>query len=124
MKKSLDPRHLKRIDIMQQLFSDSFKNKRQNVQNPDIIGIYKNQEGIDNLIEGSAPQFPIKKIARVDVAILRLAVYELMIAKKEPFKVIIDEAVELAKEFGSASSSSFINGVLGTIYNKLSNESR
>lgn len=124
MKKSLDPRHLKRIGIMQQLFSDSFKNKRQNVQNPDIIGIYKNQEGIDNLIEGSAPQFPIKKIARVDVAILRLAVYELMIAKKEPFKVIIDEAVELAKEFGSASSSSFINGVLGTIYNKLSNESR
>ena len=124
MKKSLDPRHLKRIDIMQQLFSDSFKNKRQNVQNPDIIGIYKNQEGIDNLIEGSAPQFPIKKIARVDVAILRLAVYELMIAKKEPFKVIIDEAVELAKEFGSASSSSFINGVLGTIYNKLSNKSR
>ena len=105
---------------MQQLFSDSFKNKRQNVQNPDIIGIYKNQEGIDNLIEGSAPQFPIKKIAKIDVAILRLAIYELYVAKNVPFKVVIDEAVELAKEFGSENSSSFINGVLGTIHKKIS----
>ena len=117
-----DPRHLKRIAIMQKLFSDSFKPVINKRSAKDIRNIYQNIGKIDKLIEESAPQFPIGKIAKIDVAILRQAVYELTLAKKAPYKVVIDEAIELAKEFGSESSSSFINGVLGTIYKKVSHE--
>lgn len=59
--------------------------------------------------------WPVEKLNRIDLAILRLAIYELG-NEKIPPKVVIDEAVELAKEFGSENSSSFVNGVLGTIY--------
>ena len=67
------------------------------------------------MITQTAPEWPLDKLNKTDLAILRLAVYELTITKKEPVKVIIDEAIELAKELGSESSSSFVNGVLGTI---------
>lgn len=70
---------------------------------------------IDPLIEKSAPAFPLEGIAKIDVAILRLATFELLFEKKEPPKVIIDEAVELAKEFGGEGSPAFVNGVLGTL---------
>jgi len=78
--------------------------------------IQPNLEYIDKLIEKAAPQFPLVKIAKIDVAILRLAIYELCVKKNQPPKVIIDEAIELGKEFGSDKSPAFINGVLGTIY--------
>ena len=73
---------------------------------------------IDPLIEKAAPEFPLDKIGKVDLAILRLAVYELVVDKKEPEKVIIDEAVELAKVFGGDGSPPFVNGVLGSILEK------
>lgn len=73
---------------------------------------------IDKAIETSAPQFPVDKISKIDVAVLRLAVYELLFEKSQPQKVIIDEAIELAKEFGGDKSPSFINGVLGHILKK------
>ncbi len=73
---------------------------------------------IDTIISRVAVQWPIDQIAKADLAILRLAVYELLYAKAAPDKVVIDEAVELAKEFGSQSSASFVNGVLGTVVNK------
>lgn len=76
-------------------------------------------KNIDSAIETAAPEWPITKIARVDLAILRLAVYELAITKKEPPKVVIDEAIELAKRYGNEHSASFINGALGTIYKKI-----
>lgn len=76
---------------------------------------------IDPLIEKAAPQFPVNKIAKVDVAILRLAIFELLFAKSEPPKVIIDEAVELAKELGGDGSPTFVNGVLGTIVKQVKN---
>lgn len=118
MKKASDPRHLKRIEIIEQLFALSFKSKdRKHPPFPaEIENINKNREKIENLIEKSAPEFPVNKISKIDVAILMLSVYELVIIKKEPPKVIIDEAIELAKEFGSESSPGFVNGVLGTIY--------
>ena len=103
---------------MQSLFSDIFSHKI-NRKNVILNAIYDNLKIIDKLIEESAVQFPIEKIARVDASILRLAVYELVLERKEPPKVIIDEAIELAKEFGSDTSSSFINGVLGAIYKNM-----
>lgn len=70
---------------------------------------------IDERIRVAAPEWPVDKIAKIDLAILRLAVYELTVEKKEPPKVVIDEAIELAKEFGNEHSPQFVNGVLGTI---------
>ena len=72
---------------------------------------------IDNKIKSSATAWPIDKLNKIDLAILRLAIYEID-QENTPPKVIIDEAVELAKEFGSENSPSFVNGVLGTIYKK------
>jgi len=66
-------------------------------------------------MQGSSPAWPIDKLNKIDLAILRLSIYELLIGNIPP-KVIIDEAVEIAKEYGSESSPSFVNGVLGTIY--------
>ena len=98
MKTAKDPRHQKRITVVQELFSVSFK-KGENYL-PKTKQILKLLNKIDPLITSSAPEFPLDKIAKVDLAILRLAIYELTIEKKEPPKVIIDEAVELAKELG------------------------
>ena len=113
MKTSSDPRHLKRRKIVRKLFSYSFTNKP--MEDTEIDEILPHLKSIDDYIRLAAPEWPIEKINRIDLAILRLAVYELKIVKKEPPKVIIDEAVELAKEFGSEASSSFINGTLGTL---------
>lgn len=75
-----------------------------------------NEQGkIDKIISKAAPEWPIKQINRIDLAILRLAIFELIIAPSEPSKAVIDEAIELAKSFGSEKSPGFINGVLGTV---------
>ena len=77
--------------------------------------IFDNRSTIDEYIAKAAPEYPIEKINKIDLAILRLAIFELMIEKKEPENVIIDEAIELAKEFGGEASPAFINGALGTL---------
>jgi transcription antitermination protein NusB len=113
MKSSNDPRHKKRITQMQKLFASSFQNK-----NPDTVikPIIENLTTIDEKIHVAAPEWPIDKIAKIDLAILRLACFELTIVKKEPPKALIDEAIELAKAYGNQNSPQFINGVLGTIF--------
>lgn len=68
------------------------------------------------LISKNAPVWPIAQIAPIDLATLRLSIWELLYKKnKEPYKVVVDEAIEIAKEYGSESSPKFINGVLGSI---------
>ncbi|MBI2036056.1 transcription antitermination factor NusB [Candidatus Microgenomates bacterium] len=118
MKTRNDPRHILRIKKMQALFSLSFHDKKANSGRKQLDDIVNHIKGIDKLIEKSAPAFPIDKVAKVDLAILRLAVYELLFIKTNPPKVVIDEAVELAKEFGSDTSGGFVNGVLGNILTK------
>lgn len=81
-----------------------------------IAGTLDNITKADDFIAPAAPEWPIDQIAKMDLTILRLAVYELMIKREVPPKVVINEAVELAKSFGGDNSSKFINGVLGTIY--------
>ena len=114
MKTSQDPRHKKRQKLIQELFSVDFHKQRVSKQSREIL-IQK--DIIDNEIQKAAPDFPVDKINKIDLAILRLAVYELIIEKKEPQNVIIDEAVEIAKEFGNDTSPAFVNGVLGHILN-------
>jgi N utilization substance protein B len=113
MKTSSDPRHLRRREAVKMLFAQTFAKQ---ALTPDLVkNILKKQKKIDEKIKVAAPQWPIENLNRIDLAILRLAVYELE-NEDTPPKVVIDEAVELAKEYGSESSSSFVNGVLGTIY--------
>lgn len=99
---------------MQELFTWAFQ-KDQMPEAERVQKIIADLKPIDIAIQSSAPSWPIDKINRVDLAILRLAVYELTLERKNPPKVIVDEAVELAKEFGGQSSPSFINGVLGKL---------
>ena len=85
-----------------------------------VRGVLKEQEGLDAKIQPIAPDWPIEQIARVDRNILRIGVYELLNDSEiVPPKVAINEAVELAKAFGSDNSSKFVNGVLGTAYRTL-----
>lgn len=113
MKTRSDPRHLRRRKTVRSLFSYIFQ-KDQPIS-PQANEVISNLSLLDKEIINSAPEWPLERINKIDLAILRLATYELLIQKKEPPKVIIDEAVELAKEFGSESSAAFINGVLGNI---------
>jgi len=97
---------------MQKLFSYSFDASHAA---KDIEEFKKHTTEIDAIIQKAAPEWPLKKISKVDLAILRLAVWELHFEKKEPPKVIIDEAVELAKSYGNEHSAKFVNGALGSI---------
>ena len=95
------------------MFAESFS--KQKTKGKTTAKILAKKGSIDKVIQKAATAWPVDKLNKIDLAILRLAVYELYL-KKTPPKVVIDEAVELAKEFGAESSPSFINGVLGTIY--------
>jgi transcription antitermination protein NusB len=112
MKTPQDPRHKKRQKLVEDLFRADFHSQKID---PTAQIVLENKELIDSTIHLAAPEFPIEKINKTDLAILRLAVYELLIEQKQPHKVIIDEAIELAKEYGGDTSPSFINGALGNI---------
>lgn len=118
MKTSQDPRHLRRIRIVEQLFAQSFQSTATTDAEAQAI-LDSCASTLDTMIAVAAPEWPLPKIAKIDLAILRLAVYELVIEKQVPPKVIIDEAVELAKAYGNENSPKFINGVLGTILKSL-----
>ena len=112
MKTPNDPRHQKRIERMEGLFSYSFHDK---TENEHLLPIIPHLKEIDACIVKVAPEWPLDKIAKVDLAILRLAVYEMTMEKETPPKVVIDEAVELAKAYGNDGSAKFINGALGAL---------
>jgi N utilization substance protein B len=132
-------RHLGRIVALQTLYEQDF---RREVEDPGldleavlarniaryeetiedkafieglVRGVSSNEAELDDIIRPVAPEWPIEQIARMDRAILRIGVYELLFEKGVPPKVAINEAVELAKAFGGDNSSKFINGVLGTV---------
>ena len=114
MKTSSDPRHKHREAILKSLYAYSVSSSQKS---KSIIPIIARIDKIDTLIAKHAPEWPIAQINKIDLAILLLAIYELRF-EKTPHKVVIDEAVELAKTYGSENSSSFVNGVLGTIIKK------
>lgn len=82
----------------------------------DLVGgVLGNEEEIDKVIERYAPAWPVAQMALIDRNILRLAIFEILFNNKVPVKVVINEAVELAKMFGGDNTPKFINGVLGTV---------
>ena len=80
-----------------------------------VEGVLSNEAEIDRVIEIYAPAWPVAQMALVDRNILRLAIFEILFNNKVPVKVIINEAVDLAKMFGGDNTPKFINGVLGTV---------
>lgn len=80
-----------------------------------VAGVDKNKSELDAVLQPIAPDWPIEQIARMDRLVLRIGAYELVYNKDVPPKVVINEAVELAKGFGGENSSKFVNGVLGTL---------
>jgi N utilization substance protein B len=87
-----------------------------------VNGVISNREQLDQNIRDFAPAWPLDQISIVDRNILRLAIFEILQDNKIPVKVAINEAVELAKTFGSNNSSRFINGVLGSVSNLVANK--
>ena len=82
-------------------------------------GVVENRSAIDELIKKYAPAWPVNQLSVIDRNILRLALYEIRFNKDTPNKVAINEAVELAKAYGSESSPRFINGVLGSVMDEM-----
>ena len=80
-----------------------------------VLGAWEHRDEHDEMIARAAPSWPLRQMPGVDRNILRLALYEMRYGKGVPMKAAINEAVELAKEFGSDASSRFVNGVLGTV---------
>lgn len=137
-------RHLSRTIAMQTLFAWDFNNRNKNLDEivndnffnfaPEfddggfakelVSEVFANLEKIDAYISKYAPEWPINQITLVDRNVLRLGIYELVFSEKIPPKVAINEAIEIAKNFGGESSGKFINGVLGSIYNEMSEEEK
>lgn len=126
-------RHLIRICLMQTIFAVEFKQEdakyvlgrildefAPKVEDRDFAyesleGILKHQDQILSLISKYAPEWPVEKIARIDRAILEIGIYEIMFSSDVPPVVAINEAIEIAKEYGDNSSPKFINGVLSSV---------
>lgn len=81
-----------------------------------VSGVTERTDELDAILQPAAPKWPIAEIARMDRIVLRLSAYELLHSTSVPPKVVINEAVELAKAFGGENSSKFVNGVLGTLH--------
>ncbi len=111
MQTAQDPRHLRRTKIMQALFAYDFSHDSIP---KDLEAFIPQLDTIDAMIAKAAPQWPINQLNKVDLAILRFGVFELLNSDTPP-KVVIDEAIELAKEYGAEHSSKFVNGVLAHI---------
>jgi N utilization substance protein B len=117
VKNKHDPRHINRIKNIQAIFAWECggqpldEDTEIKVVTPKIIEI-------DQIIQENAPKWPLNKINKVDLCILRYALWELIYKKENPSKVVIDEAIEIAKEYGTESSPAFINGVIGSAVKK------
>lgn len=136
MKTQKDPRHQSRIIAIQKLFEKLFQTEELTSEislaeiaghseiekyNEELTvqlvkGVLENMEEIDETISKYATERPLAQLSKTDHQILRLAVFEGFVGQTTPPKVAIDEAIELAKEFGGEASGKFVNGVLGKLF--------
>jgi N utilization substance protein B len=142
MKVKSDPRHFARKLALSSIFCWLFSEQDQigssllakeqmgmDVDKTDLElaesisnGVKEHVSELDDVISKCAPEWPIDKISKIDLVILRISIYEILFSKNTPDKVAVDEAVELAKEFGNDTSSKFVNGVLGSVINYKENK--
>ena len=127
-------RHLSRMIAMQSLYEWQFRSEsdldsiaERNIEEYSdkceaefvtnlVHGVRDNFDLLDKQITEAAQEWPLDQIPLIDKTILQVAIYELKYKNDAPAKVVINEAVELSKEFGADNSSKFVNGVLGTVY--------
>ena len=134
-------RHLARSVVLQSLYEWDFYDQKHEldkivernmeefapgIDEPDFIwrivhGVYAHLQELNEIITKAAPDWPLKQISIIDRNVLRIGLYELLFANPDevPPKVAINEAIEVAKNFGGPNSSKFINGVMGTIYREV-----
>jgi len=134
-------RHLSRSIVLQSLYEWDFYNRKTDltkiiernleefgpgIDEPEFVwrianGVIKNFDRLNKIMEKAAPEWPIKQISIIDRNVLRIGLYELLFADKNevPAKVAINEAIELAKNYGGPNSGKFINGVMGTVYKQI-----
>ena len=141
-------RHLGRIIVLQTLYEQEFRTDagdsafnlddvlQRNIKRYEALvydvefiekltrGVIEKQAELDATLQPIAPEWPIDQIARMDRIILRMGLYELQHVDDVPPKVVINEAIELGKAFGSENSSKFINGVLGTALRNITGETK
>ncbi len=134
-------RHLARSIVLQSLYEWDFYNYKADltkiiernlrefgpgINEPEFIwriakGVIENFDNLNKIIEKAAPEWPLNQVSVIDRNVLRIGLYELLFAdpNEVPAKVAINEAIELAKNYGGPNSGKFINGVLGTIYREI-----
>ncbi|MBI2035290.1 MAG: transcription antitermination factor NusB [Candidatus Liptonbacteria bacterium] len=134
-------RHLARSVVLQSLYEWDFYGQKPEldpivgrnmeefapgIDEPDFVwrivrGVHEHLKELDEIIGKVAPDWPIKQISLIDRNILRIGLYELLYAdpNEVPPKVAINEAIEIAKNFGGPNSGKFVNGVMGTVYREL-----
>ncbi|MGQ9833933.1 MAG: transcription antitermination factor NusB [Candidatus Villigracilaceae bacterium] len=122
--RSLALQVLYEVDMTNHPPAEVFQQRLEDIPLPDdladfsrdiVYGVLPLIEKIDEVIAGYAPEWPFDQIATIDRNILRMATWEFAIQRETPIKVVINEAVELAKMFGSDSTPRFVNGVLGSL---------
>jgi len=125
--KPQDPRHVRRVSFMQQAFAYTFLPSDETRQiflteNPDLTDFIAHLDTFDQQIQMAATERPLAQINKVDLAILRTIMFEWE-THHTPVKVLINEGVEIAKEFGTESSPKFVNGVLAKLLTEPTKES-
>src|SRR5688572_15132488 len=122
--RSLALQVLYEVDMADHPPADVFRSRREVSPHADelpdfarliIVGVLARTTDLDQLIAKYAPEWPVEQVAAIDRNILRIALWEFAVFHETPIKVAINEAVELAKEFGSDSAPRFVNGVLGAL---------
>ena len=110
----------------EEVLNDFYENNEIKLSTEDIdyikdciLGIEKNLKVIDGYIEKYAQGWKLNRIAKVDISIMRLAIYEMLNRKDVPNPVAVNEAIELAKKYGTDNSAAFVNGILGKVIEEL-----
>ena len=101
--------------IQDRLTDNSFNEKMAEFISQIVLGVWPIVDELDHFIAEHAPEWPLEQVALIDRNILRIALWEFAVSENIPIKVAINEAVEIAKTFGSDSSPRFVNGVLGSL---------
>ncbi|GIW63345.1 MAG: hypothetical protein KatS3mg091_147 [Patescibacteria group bacterium] len=124
----VDQRHKKRLQTVQNLYSAFFGQGNYLNQEQEILEktqkILDKVDQLDSYIKKYAVKLPFDMIPKIDLAILRLGIYELLFEDDLPAKVVIDEAIDLAHELGTERSYAFVNAVLGKVYDEIKKSKR
>ncbi|NPV55705.1 MAG: transcription antitermination factor NusB [Anaerolineae bacterium] len=107
--------HHPEVILTERLIEDPLEEKLQKFVRDIVMGVIPIREELDSVIFEHAPEWPLDQVAIIDRNIIRIALWEFAVTNETPLKVAINEAIELAKSYGSDSSPRFVNGVLGSL---------